>query len=444
MFKASAAQVDLNPPVGSWMTGFGARVSPSIGVHDPIMAHALLLDDGRSKLAIVSCDLIGFTPAAVADIRHRIARKSSIPAVNILITCTHTHSGPTSMPFRGVMGMLDPNWLAEAERKVADLVEGLPAALQPAQLGLAATTVNDIGYNRQDPSRAMDEELNVLAIETTAGAPIATLVNYATHPVVLGPNNLLFSADYPGELVRCLSETRGGIGMFLQGVCGDVDPLVYRERGWGSGTFADTRRIGQHLCTAAVEALKDAPRVSEVTLSVSSKLLEIPLDAPPTPEALAGQVADFEVDRQKAIAAGDVMQEKVALAMLEWAQDLGQAMDSGTVQQTLPSELFVAEINDVRLIGMPFETYTDIGVAIKQNLQPMKALYVGYANGLYGYCPTAWAKNQGGYGPDGSYRWFPRLLTAIGYGADEMIIREATQLAKTIAAPLSGRLAANK
>jgi hypothetical protein len=434
MFKASAAQVDLNPPVGSWMTGFGARITPTTGKHDPIMAHALLLDDGASKLAIVACDLIGFTPAAVADIRHRIARKSAIPAVNILVTCTHTHSGPASMPFRGVMGNIDANWLAEAERKLVDLVDGLSAALQPAQVAFGTTRVGGIGYNRQDPTRVMDEELNVMAVETTGGMPIATLVNYATHPVVLGPNNLLFSADYPGELARCLSEARGGVGMFLQGASGDVDPLVYQQRGWGTGTFADTRQIGESLCVAALQALKDAPRTSEVTLSVSSKMLEVPLDAPPSPEELAQLVAGFQADRQKAAAAGDEMQEKVALAMLDWAGELGQALESETVQQTLPSELFVAGINDVCLIGLPFETYTDIGLAIKQNLQPLKAWYVGYANGLYGYCPTAWAKRQGGYGPDGSHRWFPRLLTAIGYGADELIVGEATQLAKTIAA----------
>jgi hypothetical protein len=430
MLKASAAQVDLNPPAGSWMTGFGARITPTTGQHDPIMAHGLLLDDGENKLAIVSCDLIGFTPAFVADIRHRIAHKSSIPALNILIVCTHTHSGPTSMPFRGVMGHIDANWLAEAGHTLVDLVADLPATLQPAQLAVGMTRVDRIGYNRQDPARVMDDELNVLAVETIEGAPIATLVNYATHPVVLGPSNLLFSADYPGELARCLSEKRGGIGLFLQGACGDVDPLVYQERGWGTGTFTDTRQIGERLCDAAINALAAAPRTREVALAVSSKMLEIPLDPPPTPEALAEQVAGLEVDRQKAAAAGDEMQEQVALAMLAWAQELGQALQDGTVQRTLPSELFVAAINDVRLVCMPFETYTDIGLGIKQNLRPLKGLYLGYANGLYGYCPTAWAKNQGGYGPDGSCRWFPRLLTAIGYGADELIVNEGTRLAK--------------
>jgi hypothetical protein len=67
---------------------------------------------------------------------------------------------------------------------------------------------------------------------------------------------------------------------------------------------------------------------------------------------------------------------------------------------------------------------------VKRNLLPLKVIVAGYANGLYGYCPTGWAKDQGGYGPDGSARWFPRLLTPVGYGADELIVKESTVLGK--------------
>ncbi|MCL5998258.1 MAG: neutral/alkaline non-lysosomal ceramidase N-terminal domain-containing protein [Chloroflexi bacterium] len=430
MFKASAGQVDLSPPVGGWMTGFAARVFPTAGIHDPIMARAMLLDDGRAKLAIVVCDIIGLTPAAVADIRHRIARKSVIPSTNVLISCTHTHSGPASMPFRGVMGHVDAAWLAEAQRKIVELVVALPGALAPAQFAVASASVSEIGYNRQDHSRPVDETLTTLTVEDSDGVPIATLVNYGTHPVVLGPDNLLFSADYPGEVARALEQQRGGLGLFLQGTCGDVDPVVYRDRGWGTGTFDDTRAMGQCLAAAAVAALREAPRTDEITLNVTSKLLEIPLDQPLAPEALAALIAGFEAERQQAVAVSNVMQEQVALAMLEWAHELEGALAGGTLQRTLPSELFVAAINGVRIIGLPFETYTDIGLAVKCGLQPLRVLFAGYANGLYGYCPTAWAKDQGGYGPDSSCRWFPRLLTAVGYGADDLIAQESINLAK--------------
>lgn len=429
MFKASAAQIDLQPRVGDWMTGFAARVKPTTGMHDPIMARAVLLDDGATQLAIVVCDLIGFTSAVVAKLRQRIEQACGIPAAHVLISCTHTHSGPASMPFRGVMGYINAEWLAEAQRKIVDLVASLPAMLQPAQLAHAATQIAQIGYNRQDAARAVDDELNALAFESADGAAIATLANYGTHPVVLGPSNLLFSADYPGEVARALSAARGGIGMFLQGTSGDIDPVVYRDRGWGSGTFDDTRAMGERIAQAALDALRDAPRTADVTLRAYSKQIAIPLDSPPDADARAALATDFEADRRNGIAQGDAVQEGVALAMLDWLRELEGALQDGSLPTHLQAELFAAAINDVRIVAVPFETYTDIGLRVKQALRPNKTLFAGYANGLFGYCPTAWAKDQGGYGPDSSARWFPQLLTAVGYGADDVIVRESAELA---------------
>ena len=429
--RAAAGEVDLKPPIGGWMTGFAARIKPSTATHDPLMAHAVLLDDGKTRLAIVSCDLIGFTPAAVAEMRQNIAARSNIPAANILICCTHTHSGPASMPLRGALGHVDSDWLGQAQGKIVDLVVGLPSALAPARLGYDSTRVPGIGYNRQDQSHPIDEELGALAIDGADGSTIATLINYATHAVVLGPSNLAYSGDFPGVAARRIQALRGGIGLYLQGACGDVDPLVYRERGWGSGTFEDTRQIGQRLAGVADRLLGGAPRSEDVHLRVGHKIIQIPLDPPPSPEALATLIVGFEADREKALAEpANPMEEQIALAMLGWAGELGRAIAAGVVPQTVPAELFVAGINDLRLVGAPFEAYSDIGLGIKAGLEPLPAFFLGYANGLIGYCPTHWAKDQGGYGADSAARWFAGLLTAIGYGADELIIREGVALAE--------------
>jgi len=427
--RAAAGEVDLKPPIGGWMTGFAARIKPSTATHDPLMAHAVLLDDGKTRLAIVSCDLIGFTPAAVAEMRQNIVARSNIPAANILICCTHTHSGPASMPLRGALGHVDSDWLGKAQGKIVDLVVGLPSALAPARVGYSSTRVPGIGYNRQDQSHPIDEELGALAIDGADGSTIATLINYATHAVVLGPGNLAYSGDFPGVAARQIQALRGGIGLYLQGACGDVDPLVYRDRGWGSGTFEDTRQIGQRLADVAARLLGDAPRTDAVRLRVRSKTIPVPLDPPPSPEALATLIAGFEADRERARAEANSMDEQVALAMLSWAGELGRAIAAGVVPQTIPAELFAAGINGLRLVGAPFEAYSDIGLGIKAGL-PRQAFFVGYANGLIGYCPTHWAKDQGGYGADSAARWFAGLLTAIGYGADELIIREGGALAK--------------
>ena len=410
------------------MTGFAARTGPATGTSDPIMARAVLLDDGESKLAIVACDLLGFAPEAVADMRRRIAEKCGIPAQSVFICCTHTHSGPASMPMRG-MGTVDEKWLASAQSRIVDLVAGLPTGLKLARIRHGSATVSGIDHNRQDESRPTDEELIAVAVDSADGHAIATLLNYATHAVVLGPSNMEFSADFPGEATRQVERLRGGVGLYLQGACGDVDPVVYRDRGWGSGTFDDTAAMGKRLADEAARILAEAAATEDVTIRVSNKVVDLPLDPPPSADDLGKLIAGYEEQRRTT---DNAVQRQVAEGMLQWANELKAAMETNTVPKTVPVEVFAGGINDLRLVGLPFETYTDIGLGIKNALKPLKALYVGYANGLYGYLATRWAKDQGGYGPAESCRWFGGLLTAPGYGADEMLIGEGVAVGKSL------------
>lgn len=440
-FRASAAEVDLDPLVGGYMTGFAARVDPAIGVHDANMARAVLLDDGDTLFAIVSCDLIGFSAAAVASMRERIAgaighiAESGRDIADTFICCTHTHSGPTSMKMRGVLGYLDEAWLARCQDKIVDLVAGLPERLEPARLAHASATVTGIGHNRQDNSRRIDEELIAISVENTSGQAIATLLNYATHAVVLGPSNLLYSGDHPGASARQIARARGGVGLYLQGSCGDVNPLVRRDAVGEIGTFDDCEAIGAKLTAAAVDALRAAPRVSDVTIRTAQKSVDIPLEPPPTLSEIEEMLAEFQRDREAARSKEppDRVAELVAVAYTDWANELREMIVSGTVPSAAPAELYVVGINDLRIVGLPFETYTDIGISIKEGLRPLKAAFVGYANGLLGYCPTRWAKEQGGYGAGyGSARWFGELVTPVGYGADDLLISEAITLSSSV------------
>jgi hypothetical protein len=261
----------------------------------------------------------------------------------------------------------------------------------------------------------------VIAVESVSGAAIATLASYATHAVVLGPRNLRYSADYPGELARALAAARGGIGMFLAGACGDADPELNRDRDWGTGTFEDARRIGEHLAAAAIAALSGAEWARDVSVRVTGKRLEVPLDPLPSPDALECLGKSLEADRRKALAERNPVDELVADAMLDGVAEVMDAHHTNRAPRTIPAELFV---------GVPFEAYSDIGRAVRSLTRPLSAVFIGYANGLYGYCPSRWAKEQGGYGPEGACRWFPRQLAPIGFGADELIIEEAVSLAQ--------------
>jgi hypothetical protein len=430
LLQAAAGQVDLAPPVGVWLTGFGARNQPSTSQHDPILARAVLFADGRTLVAVVACDVIGFDAETVAELRQRIAAAGPIAASHILIACTHTHAGPTTMRFRSrMMGTVDTAWLPAAATKIVELVAGLADRLEPARVAWGRTTVAGIGHNRQSASRPIDDELIAVQVESAAGRPLATLVNYATHAVVLGPTNLAISGDYPGATARAIEQARGGVALFLQGACGDVNPDLYRERPRG-GTFADVRQIGQALATATDRALATAHRCPGGRVAVRSTPLVLPLDPPLAPAELAAFVAAQQTALRQARTTGDEAGVLFAQAYLQWAAEFATARAAGRVPVTLPVELQVVAIDDLRLIALPLELYHEIGLAIKRGVAPLPAMVVGYANGLFGYCATDQAKAEGGYGPAGSFPWFPKQMSAIGYGAAELVAREAVALGR--------------
>ncbi|MCD4699184.1 MAG: hypothetical protein K8R91_01245 [Phycisphaerae bacterium] len=422
MFQASAATVDLAPPVGGRLIGFFARVKPSTGAHDPIMARAVMLDNGNSKAVIISCDLLGFEVPVAGEIRNRIGKACGIDASNVLLACTHTHSGPDSLAS-------EVAWMADVKAKIVDMVSGLVPALKPARLSHGLTTVTGIGYNRESDQHPIDESLGVIGIGGADGQTIATIINYATHAVLLGPENLEYSSDFPGEVCRHVARLRGGVGIYLQGACGDVDPVVYRDRGWGKGTFDDADETGRKLAEAAVAALADVPVESEVKIHADAKVVDVPLDAPPTQEELDEVAAEAKAQADS----DDEVNRRVGKAVLNWVGRIGQAIETGTVPVILPVEISALAINDLRLVGVPFEVFTDIGLDIKNGTKPLETFFVGYANGYCGYYPTRWGKDRGKYGGKTSCRFgFGPLITSIGYGADELLIRQAVALASKI------------
>lgn len=422
--KVGATKLDLEPPVGIWLTGYGGRIEPSQGRHDPIMARAVAVSDGDKTCLIVSAELIGFDVDEALQMRKEIEARSGVPASHIIIACTHTHSGPASMPLRGNMGILDKPWNKAIREKIVDLADKAVKKLAPAVLAYGSKEVKELSYNRQPGGGPVDEKVRVLRFESPSGEHIATLVNYAMHAVVLGPANLRLSGDFPGEVCRQL-EKKGGVALYLQGCCGDIDPAINKEK-WGKGTFDDIASIGSLLVKTIEAALKGVEKKSSARVSGSSEVAKLPLMKAPTADELAkinaGLKAEFE-------AAKSFDNKVCAKAMLEWKSALDNALQSGGPPEELKAEVVSIMIGDIRIVGLPFEAYTDIGLEIIKGLSPLKPMVVGYANGLFGYCATDAARAKGGYGPDGSHRWFPRLLTPLANGSSKALVDTAVHTA---------------
>ena len=202
---AGVAQVDITPPPGEMMWGYSNRPQPATGKLDPLMARVLVLACGDVRAAIVTLDL-GRTPedSLLADLRERTLSKHDLG--DLFVTASHTHAAPTLESLDGKPNAYGPTVIEAIDRAIDEAA----AKLVPVQLGVGRGTV-DIAHNRRhflpdgrvamqwrnaehEPTSPVDKEFVVIRLDRADGKPLAVLLHYACHPVVLGPDNLEFHA----------------------------------------------------------------------------------------------------------------------------------------------------------------------------------------------------------------------------------------------------------
>ena len=194
--RAGVGTEDVTPPVGTPLGGYGERKGAgSTGVHDPILAKALVLDDGTTRLALITVDLVGVSP----DMPKRVAELAKFPREQLMICASHTHSGPGAYgkgPFATiVLGMYSEkvfNRLTEGMAKA--LAEAL-ASLRPAKLAIGEAQAPQFMRNRRK-AKIVDPALWLLRVDTADDKPLAALVNLTAHGTVLEGRNRELSGDW--------------------------------------------------------------------------------------------------------------------------------------------------------------------------------------------------------------------------------------------------------
>jgi hypothetical protein len=281
--QAGTARVDITPPPGVAMSGYGERTLGALGVHDPLSARVLVLTDGQTSLALVATDLVWLYSEPIVE-----AARKQWGLDHVVLCGTHTHSGPQQIP---------GPWLTSMQQKVIAAIGAAKASLFAAHIASAEGAVDSscFGYNRRFVRSAGDVEMywsnpdhlpngptdplvRVIRISDTLGKTRAVLAHHAAHPVVLGSGNRFISADFPGPMVDHIEQELGGevMAMFLQGAGGDVHPfdsVMSGEEG-----FAAVRRTGTALGQDVMRILQSMPsqpttrpriRVQQRTLSMA-------------------------------------------------------------------------------------------------------------------------------------------------------------------------------
>jgi hypothetical protein len=411
--QAAVAKADISPSPGGQMWGYSNRSGPGEGSIDPLMAKVLVLADGKTAVAIVTLDL-GRTleDELLEKIRADVA-KTGMNTVTFV--ASHTHHAPSVE--LGEWPSKSNAWVTQAAHKITQAILSAAGNLRDAKIGVGYGEVDE-GHNRRhhnsdgtiqmrwrNAERAktspVDKTVTVLRVDSADGKPMTLLVNYACHPVVLGPDNLKYSADWCGVMMKNVEAELGTQCMFAQGACGDINPYVDKTP-LAKGGLASMTTMGERIA-------KEVARIGQSIETVSAK---------------DGGSVKY-VTRQFQMQPRWNMTDPESKAAIfkryaAYIERMGKdAIDKylGRYVHPMDAQSTTIVINDeIAMAGFPGEFFVEFQTDLRRRSPAKHTMFFGYADGYWAYFPTIQAAAEGGYGAD--YQTF----VAVGTG-EELVDR---------------------
>lgn len=412
VFQAGAAETDITPHLGSLLTGhFHAR--EAIDIDDPLYSKAVVLDDGTTRLAIVALDLIAIPRDVVQNIRTLISEHVDIPPENILIGCTHTHTGPQARAGSPTIPR-DEAYVKWLIPRVSDSVRLAVNRLQPARIAWGQGEQHDISFCRRflmkdgtvrtnpgrnpdivKPTSPIDPAVGVLSVETLDGNPLAVIAQFSLHYV--GTDNALhISADYYGHFAKVMRRHLGDecIPLLLNGTSGqinNVDPLGPERETRG---HAQAKKVASALAGEVLKVMAKIRSTTECKLGAESVMVKLPCK----------QATEQDIEIAKQIIAGDDPLPGEGPFSYVVGQPIRESMRPHYARLVLEStdamdaEIQVLRVGDSAWVALPGEIFVEMGLAIKKDSPVSDTFVVGLANDSLGYLATDHAiTNEGGY-----------------------------------------------
>jgi len=384
--KAGVAKVDITPPVGVYLSG-GLRKRVSERTKTPLYAKALILDDGCNQVGFLALDLLVIEKDTIASAGKIIKAQTGINIDNIMVSASHTHSGPYSSKniFDGEEG-IDEEWFSGLPEKMAEAVSLAFHSMQEAKIGVGSGYEEGISHNRRmkmkdgtawndwlSPPKdqivgicgPIDPEVGALCVEKMDGTLLGSVTNFSCH------NNADWggiTADFAGSAMNVIecAEGDGSVALFMPGTCGNIG---------AGGTYSGASRIGKILGAEALKALMKAPASPDARLSFIYQDIILPL-----------REFELQLDEIRRIWPDG---EDVFRREFEFLKQI-EEKDVSTCLQAIA-------VGDTAFVSVPGEMFVELGLEIKDR-SPFKHTFIcELANDYIGYIPTRAAFKEGGY-----------------------------------------------
>jgi hypothetical protein len=412
--RAGAYAQDVTPQKFPISVNGGMSDRQAKSASDPLHARCLVLDDGKTKVALVVVDSC-MIPRELMDAAKALAeKKTGIPTSNILISATHTHTAPT------VAGVFqsdpDAEYVAYLTQKIAEGIEKANARLVPAKAGWGGANEPDQVFNRRwkmkpgvmsanpfggtdkvkmnpgnqnpglfEPAGPTDPEVSVLSVRTADGKPLALFANYSLHYVGDRP---ALSADYFGVFGDRIGALLGAkdpafVGILSNGTSGDVNNINFREARPKYQPGEKSRIVAEDVGQAAKKAADSATYRGDLGIEVAVKEIELGVRKPTAEEIKRAEEILMKAKGRVLKGIDEVYARETVLI--------------AKYPDTVKLKIQAIRIGDLGIVGIPCETFTEIGLAIKKKSPLKKTFTVSLANGYNGYLPTPAHHALGGY-----------------------------------------------
>lgn len=419
ILTAGTGKIDITPKEKCLLAGFVLRNGLSEGVLHPIFARALYFQQDDEKVLILSCEALGFNHEYVMKLRRAICEQTDIPVENIMITCTHTHSGPATMFLRELGGVNHTylDWLIEPIIKVAMQAT---RDLAPVIVKTGRVEVENVSENRRAEGGPIDPELSIVKIEVPDGTHLATIVNFACHPTSLQHENMQISGDYPGYVMQSLEGMTGGVVMYLNGATGNIRP-IHRN------SLQAMQASGDLLVKAVKDQVNRLKSVAAPLLSCSIDHMPISYQPLQTKEAILDKAFREDGSMFYMPERTPLLIEKQHRIIDGWREEMLARFDNQQLNEAHSLEIQIIKIGTITLIGIGGELFVELGLTMKAHTNCDHLMISCYTNDNIGYIPTQEAYQHGGYEVEESFFLYnnPGMLMP---STGEQIVTKAIEL----------------
>ena len=353
-FRAAIAVRNVTPDPLLPVSGGVGPSRPTSKKFGELTVRALVFENDGTRIAICSTDFLGFPGVLCDKVRRQVPQ---IKPENIIIAATHNHSGPDCYGFPDSSGKTtaDIEYLNRVCKKLADAINEAVSKLQPVHVKIATGKARGkIAYNYY-AEQLYDPRCDVIQFLDSEGKPVATFVNYACHPEIIGSNQGILSPDFVGPLYDRIEQRGGGIGIYVNGALGGMVTADCRgPNGRDMRTWDECIRIGHLLADEALRIVADAPIKKEPKLFCGSTTIEFPVE------------------------------NQMLLAIVKMSPLGFQLNEKGTIA----TQFNVVNIGNAQMLTIPGEALPNIGYYLKRNMHGEHNMLLGLANDAFGYILT--------------------------------------------------------